>query len=61
MGGAIDLFNIAWLRSYGFIVAFKVVHTTASLLFPAKETFLDEAESDSNSRSLDDEGKQKIP
>jgi len=41
IGGASYLFNIAWL--FGFFVA-SGVYTTASLLFPAKETFLTDDE-----------------
>ena len=41
IGGAAYLFNIAWL--FGFFVA-SGVYTTASLLFPAKETFLTDDE-----------------
>ena len=41
IGGASHLFNIAWL--FGFFVA-SGVYTAASLLFPAKETFLTDGE-----------------
>ena len=41
IGGAAYLFNIAWL--FGFFVA-SGVYATASLLFPAKETFLTDDE-----------------
>ena len=41
IGGASHLFNIAWL--FGFFVA-SGVYATASLLFPAKETFLTDGE-----------------
>lgn len=41
IGGASYLFNIAWL--FGFFVA-SGVYTAASLLFPAKETFLTDGE-----------------
>ena len=41
IGGASYLFNVAWL--FGFFVALGV-YTTASLLFPAKETFLTDDE-----------------
>ena len=41
IGGAAYLFNIAWL--FGFFVA-SGVYTAASLLFPAKETFLTDDE-----------------
>ena len=41
IGGASYLFNIAWL--FGFFVA-SGVYTAASLLFPAKETFLTDDE-----------------
>ena len=41
IGGASNLFNIAWL--FGFFVALGV-YTAASLLFPAKETFLTDDE-----------------
>ena len=41
IGGASRLFNIAWL--FSFFVA-SGVYTAASLLFPAKETFLADGE-----------------
>ena len=41
IGGASNLFNVAWL--FGFFVA-SGVYTAASLLFPAKETFLTDDE-----------------
>jgi len=41
IGGASYLFNVAWL--FGFFVALGV-YTAASLLFPAKETFLTDDE-----------------
>jgi len=41
IGGASNLFNVAWLS--GFFVA-SGVYTVASLLFPAKETFLMDSE-----------------
>ena len=41
IGGASYLFNVAWL--FGFFVA-SGVYTAASLLFPAKETFLTDDE-----------------
>jgi len=41
IGGASYLFNIAWL--FGFFVA-SGVYAIASLLFPAKETFLTDGE-----------------
>jgi len=41
IGRASYLFNIAWL--FGFFVA-SGVYTAASLLFPAKETFLTDGE-----------------
>ena len=41
IGGASNLFNIAWL--FGFFVALGV-YTAASLLFPATETFLTDDE-----------------
>lgn len=41
VGGASHLFDIAWL--FGFFVA-SGVYTAASLMFPAKETFLSDGE-----------------
>ena len=41
IGGASNLFSIAWL--FGFFVALGV-YTAASLVFPAKETFLTDEE-----------------
>ena len=41
IGGASYLFNVAWL--FGFFVALGV-YSAASLLFPAKETFLTDDE-----------------
>lgn len=41
IGGGSYLFHIAWL--FGFFVA-SGVYTAASLLFPAKETFLTDGE-----------------
>jgi nucleobase:cation symporter-1, NCS1 family len=41
IGGASHLFNVAWL--FGFFVA-SGVYTAASLVFPAKETFLTDEE-----------------
>jgi len=53
IGGAIHLFDIAWL--FGFFVS-VVIYTSTSLLFPAKETFLDEAEfNNSGKQSLQDD------
>ena len=41
IGGASHLFDIAWM--FGFFVA-SAVYTIASLVFPAKETFLTDEE-----------------
>jgi len=60
IGRAVNLFDIAWI--FGFVVAL-VVYTNVSLLFPAKETFLDEDSfNDINTESLDDDkGKSDTP
>ena len=51
IGGAASLFNVAWL--FGFFVA-SGVYTAASLLFPAKETFLMDGEvSDSHEEQIE--------
>ena len=51
IGGAASLFNVAWL--FGFFVA-SGVYTAASLLFPARETFLMGGEtSDSQEEQID--------
>ncbi|KAI0070432.1 cytosine-purine permease [Panus rudis PR-1116 ss-1] len=61
VGGAVHLFDIAWL--FGFFVASFVYYIT-SVLFPAKETFLDKAiidnEDDENYSAHDNEGKSSL-
>jgi len=57
IGGASHLFNVAWL--FGFFVAMGV-YTAASLLFPAKETFLtDEEVTDLREEQVDGVEKEK--
>jgi len=59
IGGAIRLFDVAWM--FGFVVA-SGVFTATSLLFPAKETFLDENAFQASERpSLDEQEKSHIP